>query len=178
MPFVLELNQALYPIRALLEAGGEVLELIFAVSLVLWTLIVARYLDLLWGHPRRLAQVEAAWVARPERSSWCAHQIRRALISELALGLSRSLHWIKALIAICPLLGLLGTVTGMIHVFDLMRLEGRDHVKALAEGVSLATIPTMAGMLVAVSALFFSADLQRRAVRETQHVAERLRLDR
>ncbi len=163
------------PARQLLEAGGPVLWVIFAVSLLLWTLILLRYLDLFRRHPRRLEAARREWAARSEHSSWLAHQVRRALISQLSVELNRSLPLIKALITACPLLGLLGTVTGMIHVFDIMAHAGSSQVKAMADGISLATIPTMAGMVVAISGLFFSADLQRRAVLETDRAADQLR---
>jgi biopolymer transport protein ExbB len=89
--------------------------------------------------------------------------------------LYRYLRLIKALIAVCPLLGLLGTVTGMIHVFDVMALLGSGNARAMADGVSMATIPTMAGMVVALSGLFFSSHLERRAVVEAQKAADSLR---
>jgi biopolymer transport protein ExbB len=163
------------PIGELLEAGGPVLWAIFVLSLVLWTLIVERYVYLIWSYPRDLALADAAWRARGDRTSWFARQIRRAMISEVSLRLSRSLSMIKALIAVCPLLGLLGTVTGMIHVFDVMAFAGSGNAKAMADGVSMATIPTMAGMVVAISGLFFSSNLQRRAALETQRTADTLR---
>jgi biopolymer transport protein ExbB len=168
-------DRVLDPARLLLEAGGPVLWAIFAVSLLLWTLILLRYLDLLRRHPRRLAAAQRAWAARPEHESWFAHQARRALISQLSQELKRSLPLIKALITVCPLLGLLGTVTGMIHVFDIMAYAGSSNVKAMADGISLATIPTMAGMVVAISGLFFSVNLRRRAELEIDRAADQLR---
>jgi biopolymer transport protein ExbB len=163
------------PVRLLLEAGGPVLWAIFALSLLLWTLIASRYLDLFFAHPRRLAEARRTWESRAERRSWYAHQQRLALVSGLSLALGRSLPMIKALIAVCPLLGLLGTVTGMIQVFDVMAYVGSSNVKAMADGISLATIPTMAGMVVAISSLFFSVDLQRRVVLEAERAADQLR---
>lgn len=164
------------PAYLLLEAGGPVLWAIFAVSLLLWTLIVLRYLDLIHRHPKRLEAARREWAGRPEQSSWFAQQVRRALISQLSVELHRSLPLIKALIAVCPLLGLLGTVTGMIHVFDVMAYVGGGNVKAMADGISLATIPTMAGMVVAISGLFFSANLSRRADLEADWAADQLRM--
>ncbi|MBK1720754.1 hypothetical protein CKO23_00615 [Thiocystis violacea] len=171
-----ELSDRLDPIRALLEAGGPVLWAIFALCLLLWTLIAERYLYRFRVYPRRLAAVEADWRGRPDRASWNARQIRRAIVSELALERSRTLTLIRALIAVCPLLGLLGTVTGMIQVFDVMAFAGSGNARAMADGVSLATIPTMAGMVVALSGLYFSTSLQRWAVFETERTADRLRI--
>jgi biopolymer transport protein ExbB len=162
-------------LRSFLDSGGPVLWILFALSLVLWSLIIERYLYLLWGHPRHLQEIEAQWRGRRERTSWLAHQIRRAMISEVSLRLNRSLRLIKALIMVCPLLGVLGTVTGMIQVFDVLASIGGGSARALATGVSMATVPTMAGMVVALSGLFFSSHLQGRMVLETQRAADALR---
>ncbi len=79
--------------------------------------------------------------------------------------------------AVCPLLGLLGTVTGMIHVFDVMAIQGSGNARAMAAGISMATTPTMAGMVVALSGLFFSSRLQQRAGLERQKAADLLYAD-
>ena len=63
-------------------------------------------------------------VSRHDHSSWDAHQIRRLLVSELRMQLEEGLPYIRVLVALCPLLGLLGTVTGMIEVFDVMAWRG------------------------------------------------------
>ena len=65
------------------------------------------------------------------------------------------------LIALLPMFGLLGTVTGMIQVFDVMASMGSGNARAMANGVSAATIPTMAGMVIALVALPFAARLDR-----------------
>jgi biopolymer transport protein ExbB len=163
------------PIRSFLSAGGPLLGVLFGLSLVLWSLIIERYTYFVWGHPRHLADIEARWRERSDTTSWFANKIRQAMISEVSLRLNRSLPLIKALIAVCPLLGLLGTVTGMIRVFDVMAYVGSGNARAMADGVSMATIPTMAGMVIALSGLFFSSHLSRRAVLETQRAADCLR---
>ncbi len=76
--------------------------------------------------------------------------------------------------ALCPLLGLLGTVTGMIEVFDVMAIAGSGNPRAMASGVSRATIPTMAGMVAALSGLIFSVQLERRSKSEASRIADQL----
>jgi biopolymer transport protein ExbB len=88
--------------------------------------------------------------------------------------LDSGLTMIKTLVALCPLLGLLGTVTGMIEVFDVMAIAGSGNARAMASGVSRATIPTMAGMVAALSGLILSVQLERYARDETQRVADSL----
>ncbi|MBW2271634.1 MAG: MotA/TolQ/ExbB proton channel family protein [Deltaproteobacteria bacterium] len=157
-----------------MQAGGDVLLLIFAITMVMWTLILERLWYFRITQPGRTRQVIDEWEARTDQVSWSAHQIRRLLISEESRQLNHSLPFIKTLVAICPLLGLLGTVTGMIEVFDVMAVAGNANPRAMASGVSRATIPTMAGMVAALSGMYFSIQLERFARHETQRVADHL----
>jgi len=81
------------------------------------------------------------------------------------------------LVALCPLLGLLGTVTGMISVFQVMATSGSGNVRAMAAGVSQATVPTMAGMVGALSGVLLVTLLSRRAVREVHYLEDTLTMD-
>lgn len=164
--------EPLAQIHRFMEEGGPVLWAILLVSLLLWTLIVERYLYLRFGHRAHLKQAIERWQAQTDRSSWYALQIRRSMIADIVLRLQVSLALIRTLIAVCPLLGLLGTVIGMIHIFDVMAFFGTGNARAMAAGVSLATIPTMAGMVVAISGLFFSVNLQQRAHAEGQRATD------
>ena len=96
------------------------------------------------------------------------------LLSEAGQKLDSSLPMIRTLVALCPLLGLLGTVTGMIEVFDVMALQGNANPRAMASGVSMATIPTMAGMVAALSGLYMSVQLKRTADKKRSRVRELL----
>ena len=156
-------------------AGGVVLGTVFVVSLVLWTLIIERYVYLRLVYPRELSRLVAAWRRRRDQTSWFAHKIRLALIYDMATRLTRGQALIRSLIAICPLLGLLGTVTGMIQVFDVMAVVGTGNARAMSAGISMATIPTMAGLVIALSGLFFSTRLRHLAALERQRVADLLR---
>ena len=60
------------------------------------------------------------------------------------------LNWISVFASIAPLLGLLGTVMGMIELFDVITLHGTSDPKLLAGGISIALVTTEAGLLVAI----------------------------
>ena len=83
---------------------------------------------------------------------------------------------IQACVALAPLFGLLGTVTGMIEVFQVMAITGSSNARAMAGGVSRATVPTMAGMVAALSGLFLSFWLQRKCDAERDRLSEALEL--
>jgi biopolymer transport protein ExbB len=158
----------------LIDRGGPIILVIMGVTLVMWSLIIERAWYLKIGHQREAKRVIKHWQCRVERKSWSAQSIRYALISELAVKLNRSLGLIGSLVTICPLLGLLGTVTGMIEVFDVMANLGSGNPRAMAAGVSRATIPTLAGMVVALSGYYLNVRLRRSAAAEIQNFANRL----
>lgn len=167
----------LFAMRDFLELGGDVLLLVAAVTFVMWALMLERTLYLFGGHRARVRAAQAAWVARHERRSWYARRVREALVSRVTLALQSRMQLIRTLVVLCPLLGLLGTVTGMIEVFETLAVHGGGNARAMASGVSKATLPTMAGMVAALSGLFVSSWLQRRAEHERTHLAERLAMD-
>jgi biopolymer transport protein ExbB len=161
-------------IREFVETGGNVLLAIAFVTLMMWTLIIERFWYFRTTHRREARRVVATWQARSDHRSWAAHQIRRLLIADIELKLTSGLNLIKTIVAVCPMLGLLGTVTGMIEVFDVMALAGSGNARGMAMGVSKATLPTMAGMVAALSGLLFSIQLERFANDESARVADRL----
>jgi biopolymer transport protein ExbB len=81
---------------------------------------------------------------------------------EVQPPLLRGLPVIAITSAAAPLLGLLGTVTGMIHTFNLINVFGTGDAKSLASGISEALITTEFGLVVAIPALILHAFLSRR----------------
>jgi biopolymer transport protein ExbB len=161
---------AFVAIRDFFEAGGNVLYCILFVTVLMWTFIVERIWFFYFVLPQRVSEVQATWDARRDTTSWYAHQIRAAMISEVSLESRRFLTVIKTLMAVLPLLGLLGTVTGMITVFDVMAFAGTGNARLMAAGVSKATIPTMSGLVAALSGLYFATWLEKKARMETDRV--------
>jgi biopolymer transport protein ExbB len=166
--------EAYAAVRDFVETGGDVLLLIAVVTFGMWILILERYWFFTWVHPKIASRVQKQWESRQDHQSWYAHQVRVLLITDVDMELQRGLQIIKSLVALCPMLGLLGTVTGMIEVFDVMAIAGSGNVRGMAGGISKATLPTMAGMVAALSGLIFSVQLERRARREGRLMADRL----
>ncbi|MCK5880939.1 MAG: MotA/TolQ/ExbB proton channel family protein [Sinobacterium sp.] len=149
-----------------MQAGGEVLYLIAFTTFIMWTLIIERFCFFLFVLPQQKQDYLGQWQQRHEFTSWYAHKIRALLTSKVKLSIQTNLKAIKTLIALCPLLGLLGTVWGMIEVFNALAATAGD-AKAMASGVSKATIPTMAGMVASLSGMFANTFIERLAERES-----------
>jgi biopolymer transport protein ExbB len=165
---------ALETIRDFMELGGDVLFVIGFLTLFMWILIVERLVYLRFGHKRLAADAQQMWETRKDHKSWNAHAIRTRLISQVSSEVERNIPLIQTCVALCPLLGLLGTVTGMVEVFEVMAISGSGNPRSMAGGVSKATIPTMAGMVAALSGVAMATYLQRKAGRERELLADHL----
>ncbi len=158
------------------ENGGPVISVLLVVGFVLWFLIIERYYFFKLEYPALQEQQLKFWGARHDKHSWNAHKIREMLISECDHGLQKWLSTIKVLIAVCPLLGLLGTVTGMLGVFEIISLTGSSDAKAMGAGIYKATIPTMVGLFLALSALYFSHALVQQARLNKSNLTDQLKI--
>jgi biopolymer transport protein ExbB len=162
-------------VEALMGAGGQLVGWIFVAGITLWTLIFER----MWFFRSRLPLLAQAavvqWDQRPEHKSWAAHQIRKALISRLNGAMSANLPMMKVLVPLCPLLGLVGTVTGMLEVFDSMAILGSADARTMASGVSKAMNCTMTGLAVSVSGMYPVFHFQAAIRRQTELLADRFK---
>jgi biopolymer transport protein ExbB len=165
-------------LRDFLAQGGKVLWVLLAVTAFLWMLILERILFYYWQYPKMANKMAKKWMQRDDRSSWSAKQIRTYWISILKQEIYQNISLINTLVVICPLLGLMGTVTGMIHVFDVMAVAGTGNARLMASGISMATIPTMAGMVASLSALYFGSLLKRKAKSEENDLVQHLSIEK
>ncbi|MGD8326873.1 MAG: MotA/TolQ/ExbB proton channel family protein [Sphingomonadales bacterium] len=174
---MLDFGGALDSVRTFMDSGGVVLYLIFGVITVMLALVLERAIYFQTAYKREASRVIEAWEARDERKSWYAHKIRTAMISQVKEGLNQNINMIKTLVAVCPLFGLLGTVTGMILVFEVMAFFGSGNARAMASGVSKATIPTMAGMVGALIGVFASTYVERGASKRAEELEDSLTME-
>jgi len=164
-------------IAVFMDRGGPILNLIAILLFVKWTLLLERFWFLATIHKKNVSSAMNEWSARTDKKSWYAHAIRQELISRVSLDLKSTVPIIEVLVVICPLFGLLGTVTGMIEVFYVMAVSGGGDAKQMSGGVARATIPTMAGMVGALSGIFASNFLKSKTNREMELFQDHLTIE-
>ncbi len=150
-------------IAALFEQGGSTLVAILIASILLWVFIAERY----WFHWRQLptlrGQLRDEWLqSRPTIGKLRMPHLR-AIVADLKSQADRNLQTLQALTGILPLLGLLGTVSGMIKVFDVITVFGTGNTRGMAAGISEALVTTMAGLFTALSGMYFVSNLEHRS---------------
>jgi biopolymer transport protein ExbB len=152
-------------IKQLFEAGGVVLEVLAVLAFALSCLLFSRLWFRLFEYPKML---QKCLVSDSPRQFIMVHY-------QVSKSLQQSMSLTKTAINICPLLGLIGTVVGMIDIFDVIALSGVSNAQSMAAGVARAILPTMAGMVVAISGMFVFAYIQRWVVKQ-QLLLKRLSL--
>jgi len=177
MILLTEFHDAANAITEFMDTGGQVLIVIAGVIFIMWLLIFERFVFVFYSYRSLKKHLVSVWQGRKDQTSWNSGQIRNALISRGTTKLTRNLALIQSLVVLCPLLGLLGTVTGMIEVFDVMAISGSGNARSMASGVSRATIPTMAGMVGSLSGVFTATWLRRNAKKEAELLADSLAIN-
>jgi biopolymer transport protein ExbB len=175
---VTRLYDLMQALRAFLEAGGPVLWVIGAVAALMGFLVIERYWYIYLIFPETRTAYLRSWGQRRELSVWQTHRLRQSMMAGARARLQRLLPLLRNLVALCPLLGLLGTVTGMIQVFDVVAALGTGNARAMASGISRATIPTMAGLVVALPGMYFSLQLEQLTRRKAEQLGDQLRAPR
>lgn len=136
------------------DRGGPVIIVLFVLAIVMTTLLIERLLFFI-SELKDLSDISVQEVsAYKDVNSWVLNKIKSKNISVINVAANRNLLLIQGLIALCPLLGLLGTVTGMIEVFDIMAITGTGNARAMASGIAKATLPTMTGLFISIVGLF------------------------
>lgn len=137
--------------------------------------VVDQLLEALRSGDETTARATADAATEPWRALWCdavSHwRVDRAYLEEIlqdriVMQGPRVMQYLSVLAmgaAAAPLLGLLGTVTGMIHTFQLITIFGTGDARSLSSGISEALITTQVGLVIAVPALLAHAYLMRRA---------------
>ena len=94
-----------------MDMGGPVLPFIALLTCLMWTLIFERIWYFYKEHGTFLLTATTRWESRAERNSWTAHQVRTSMVSQGKSQITGSMPIIATCVAMCPLFGLLGTVT-------------------------------------------------------------------
>jgi biopolymer transport protein ExbB len=102
------------------------------------------------GDASSIAKIYLAALKNMGRGMWLVKEAIEERGSREAVTLGRNLGILATITSLSPLLGLLGTVSGMIKIFNVMSFQGSSNPTALAGGIAEALITTAAGLCVAI----------------------------
>lgn len=185
MMFIMQ--QHFYPILEYIRAGGIVMIPLVIVSVVMWVLIIQKVFFFRHLYRKTISRNQAGEFVRKNivpGSGTCegitalfvTEFLRRRrhdsktdtfILDETVISLvsllDKYLAIIGVLAGIAPLLGLLGTVIGMMATFDIISTFGTGNARAMAGGISEALITTQTGLLIAIPGIYMKNFLNRRS---------------
>ena len=180
------MKEFLFHMESYIRSGGVVMLPILGASFIMWMLIINRIYVMRKLFIRNIPRNEAGALIRENRMPHKKYQGANSLlvreflrkrtgnreldgyildetVIRLITAMDRYLALITVLSGVAPLLGLLGTVVGMMATFDVITIYGTGNAKAMAGGISVALITTQTGLLVSIPGLYMSGFLNRRA---------------
>lgn len=180
------MKEFLFHMESYIRSGGVVMFPIIGVSFIMWILIINRAYVMRRLSIKNIPRREAGKLIRENRMPHKKYQgansllVREFLLERtgnseldgyildetvirLIASMDRYLALITVLSSVAPLLGLLGTVVGMMATFEVITVYGTGNARAMASGISVALITTQTGLLVSIPGLYMSGFLNKRA---------------
>ena len=146
-------------LEELFVRGGPVLYLLFLLSGLIFYLLVDKYIFIFFKSKKFLINSVDSFSNQHSPGDTDYRFIQNTLISSIKREANKNIKILDGFIGMCPMIGLLGTVYGMIEVFEVLSFLGTGNPRAMSSGVAMATIPTMSGMVITVFGLYFRQDL-------------------
>ena len=139
--------------------GGPVLFALFLISFLIFFIFVNKYTFIYFDKSEWFAEKLDNFIKNNPPEIFSLKQVQKTYISELNRVSNTNIKLLDGLIGMCPMIGLLGTVYGMIEVFEVLSFLGTGNPRAMSSGVAKATIPTMASMVITIFSLYFRQDI-------------------
>ena len=169
-----------------IQSGGVVMIPILFISLLMWLLIINRVLFMRRLYVKNIPRKKAGELVKTDQMPHDRYQgVNSQLVRQFLLNRSHDpqldefildemvvrqvasvdtyLAVISILAGVAPLLGLLGTVMGMMETFDVITHFGTGNARAMAGGISVALISTQTGLMVSIPGLYMAGFLTKRA---------------
>ncbi len=146
----------------LITRGGPVLYILFFITFVILNICLTKYIFIYVETKMWFKEKINQFVNDYPPSTYKIHHLEKTIVAEFKRESMSNIKSLEGLIAMCPMIGLLGTVYGMIEVFEVLSFLGTGNPRAMSSGVAMATIPTMAAMVITLFGLYFYQDLQSR----------------
>ncbi|ATH08496.1 biopolymer transporter ExbB [Halobacteriovorax marinus] len=137
-----------------IEQGGVIMYILLALNIIGFAIMISKFF-ILTKESKRSSQVanelsDRVKTVTKDSDTNTIIEIAKQELSNHIAGLEKGLNTVKIIASISPLLGLLGTVIGVLVAFKVMSQTGLNNPASFAQGISMALITTVGGMIVAI----------------------------
>jgi biopolymer transport protein ExbB len=133
-----------------IDRGGVIVLILIGLNIVGVTIMLMKFFQLTFINSKKTKIIQKTLEKVSQVNSSFLHQIVQNSIQTQIKSLESGLNIVKIIAIISPLLGLLGTVIGVLSAFDNIAQNGLGQTSMFAGGISVALITTIAGLIVAI----------------------------
>ena len=159
----------------LITRGGPALYLLFILTLIIFYILFNKYSFIFFDKKIWSSSNLDKFIDEILQEKTKLFFVEKTFLSEFRRDSFSNIKLLDGLIGMCPMIGLLGTVYGMIEVFEVLSFLGTDNPRAMSSGVAKATIPTMASMVITLFGLYFRQDISQRLDKSSSEIRSLLK---
>ena len=159
----------MFNLQDFFDKGGDILYVIAFIALLFWAIVIHKLLYNQFIFKDDLKNLANSY-SLVEKNRYT----QNLFISQLTIKLKSNLPYLKYFLVILPLLGLLGTVIGMIEIFDTIAINGTGEIKAISAGISKAVLTTLSGLSISIFGILFVRNYENSIKKQLKIIEDRV----
>ena len=133
-----------------IEQGGVIMYILLFLNIIGFTTMIVKFIQFLLARAKVSAVADEIYATLEKREREAQEVLGKEIVTEKMVSYERGLSTVRIIASIAPLLGLLGTVIGVLEAFNAISRLGLGDPSVFAGGISLALITTVGGLVVAI----------------------------
>ncbi len=133
-----------------MDKGGVIMYILLGLNILGFTIMIVKFFQYLFAASKGKRIVSEVYHDIQDQEKEAQLALSRDILTEKMVGYEKGLSTVRIIASIAPLLGLLGTVVGVLSAFDAISKSGLGDPTIFASGISLALITTVGGLIVAI----------------------------
>ena len=133
-----------------IDKGGVIMYILLVLNIIGFTTMIVKFIEFTVAKSKMNLLVEDIYTRLKPHNLEAKQLVGKEILSERMVEYEKGLSTVRIIASVAPLLGLLGTVIGVLGAFDAISKEGLGDPNIFAGGISLALITTVGGLIVAI----------------------------
>jgi biopolymer transport protein ExbB len=133
-----------------IDKGGVIMYILLALNVIGFTIMIVKFIQYMLAKSKTNSIVNEVYENISQSNLEAQATLSRDVLAEKMVHYERGLSTVRIIASIAPLLGLLGTVVGVLGAFEAISKQGLGDPSVFASGISLALITTVGGLIVAI----------------------------
>ncbi|MCH9814115.1 MAG: MotA/TolQ/ExbB proton channel family protein [Epsilonproteobacteria bacterium] len=133
-----------------IDQGGVIMYILIVLNIIGFTTMIIKLIQFLWAKSKIKKSVDGVYESFSVNEKEAQLALGKDMVAEKLVRCEKGLSTIRIIASVAPLLGLLGTVIGVLTAFEAISKQGLSDPSIFAGGISLALVTTVGGLIVAI----------------------------